>query len=95
MNSQEMKDLLDQTWNDRRLSRTERHALTAVFDELERDEDRLVVSELAFDRARAHLTNPADRDVLDWLEGVVKALSGATGTARAGCDRIRGPLQPR
>lgn len=73
MNPEDIQPLLQQTLEDRRLSRGERQALGRVFQGLDRAEQRLSVCRQSFDVARQHLADPASRDMVDWLEEIVRA----------------------
>ncbi|RMH44667.1 MAG: endonuclease [Deltaproteobacteria bacterium] len=69
----ELDDILRQTLDDRRLSRTERRALAEVFADYDLDDDaRGFVRSRVFALAREHLRAAGARAVLDWAEDVVK-----------------------
>ena len=68
---------LAQTLEDHRLSKGERRALTEVLKDLGGDEDALrYVRNRAFDMAKTELPTRAGAMVLEWLEGVVRAVDG-------------------
>ena len=79
-----MQDLitqaLQQTLDDRRLSRGERRSLASVIEEANfTDQQRGVVRSAVFDLARQAMTNElAPVLVLDWLEDVLKVLEPPT-----------------
>jgi phosphatidylserine/phosphatidylglycerophosphate/cardiolipin synthase-like enzyme len=82
MTPAELDRILDQTLADRSLSRGERKALREVIEGLEPTEaDRAALGARAFARARAAIDDPRAREVLDWLEEVVKVVrpAGAEG----------------
>lgn len=72
MNADDIHPLLQKTLEDRRLSRNERQALAQVFQGLERAEQRLGVCRQSFAVAREQLADPASRELLDWLEEIVR-----------------------
>ena len=70
---EDVDDILRQTLDDRRLSRSERRALADVFADYELGpSDRAFVRNRAFALAEEMLSSKADRDVLGWLEDIVK-----------------------
>lgn len=73
MNSDEMRQVLKRTLEDRRLSRNERQALTEVFQGLEHSEQRLNLCRQSFALAREQVTDPESHQLLGWLEEVVRA----------------------
>jgi phosphatidylserine/phosphatidylglycerophosphate/cardiolipin synthase-like enzyme len=75
MQTDEMRDLLLRTLDDRRLSRNERQALADVFRRLERDEQKARLCGEAFTLAREQASDPSARALIDWLEEVVRASS--------------------
>ena len=75
MKPDEIDRILSSTLEDGRLSRSEKQALSRVFDDLELDHDsRLFWRHRAFALARDAVDKLEDKRVLEWLEGVVKAL---------------------
>lgn len=67
--------ILSQTLDDRRLSRAERRALGEVISaERLGDAERTVLRSRAFALAREAVDGPKSREVVDWLEEVVKTL---------------------
>jgi mitochondrial cardiolipin hydrolase len=74
MDAREIEEILSRTLDDRRLSRSEGQALDQVFRDLARDEDRVAVGRRAFELARAALEDPRDKEVLGWLEDLLKVL---------------------
>ena len=73
MNPDDIDPLLRRTLEDRRLSRNERQALAEVLQGLDRAEQRLSVCRQSFALAREHLADPASRELVDWLEEIVRA----------------------
>ncbi len=83
MHHRELEEIFAKTLEDRRLSRTERQALGELFADLDADpETRAGYMNRAFAAAEAAMTRQADRQVLDWLLGVVKTIHTAA-TPRA------------
>jgi phosphatidylserine/phosphatidylglycerophosphate/cardiolipin synthase-like enzyme len=71
----ELDDMLMQTLDDRRLSRSERRALREVFADYDLDEDgRAFVRRRVFAMAREAITGREAHAVLDWAEDVIKLL---------------------
>jgi len=67
--------MLQQTLEDRRLSRTEKRALTEVFADYDLNkEERAFVRNRVFDLARECIRNREAEQVLHWAEDVVKVL---------------------
>jgi phosphatidylserine/phosphatidylglycerophosphate/cardiolipin synthase-like enzyme len=105
MTPQEFRQALASTLEDRRLSRTERRALSSLLADPPATEAlRPQYRGLAFDVARSSLSAGADRDVIDWLEEVVRLLLPALGPAQTRVEacfspgdacphRLRGLLQ--
>ncbi len=76
MKPQQIREILKQTLDDRRLSRAERTALDHVLDHVE-PTDRVLAHyrSMAFDLAREAVSNPNAKEVIAWLEDVVKLLA--------------------
>lgn len=75
MKPHDIDDVLASTLEDRRLSRSEKQALSQVFEDLELDDDRRVFwRHRAFALARESVERSEDKRVLEWLESVIKAL---------------------
>ena len=93
MTSDEFRLALVRTIEDRRLSRTERRALSSVLADLPATESlRQPYRGLAFDVAREALVgNAQDGDVIDWLEDVVKLLSPAGAPQEARIEACFSP----
>jgi phosphatidylserine/phosphatidylglycerophosphate/cardiolipin synthase-like enzyme len=71
----QLSDILRQTFEDFRLTRSERRALREVFAEADVDRaDHMEIRRCAFEIARESLTNGNSRAALDWLHDVVKTL---------------------
>lgn len=75
MDSHSFDRILEETLDDLRLSRSERKALLATIDEqATNDHDLEVIRARAFDLARRRFAHESDRQVVGWLEDVVKAI---------------------
>lgn len=75
MTPDEMDSMLEETLEDRRLSRAEKRALGEVVRAVAVDpHQRALLQHRAFAVARQAINWYADRQVLDWLEDVVKVL---------------------
>ncbi len=75
MDQKKLQSMFESTLADRRLSRSERQALKAVLDEASPGpEERLAYLGRAFDAARGAMADGRDREVLEWLEDLVKTL---------------------
>ena len=78
MDSHTFERILEQTLEDHRLSRNERRAMLATFEKQAVDDrDLEVIRARAFDLARMRIAHQSDREVLVWLEDVVKATLAA------------------
>lgn len=74
-----LERLFRQTLDDRRLSRSERQALSEVLEDLEPSaEDRAGYLGRAFAVAAESMSRQADREVLEWLEAVAKTVATPT-----------------
>ena len=75
MNEEQIDDLLRRTIADFRVSRGEKKLLAALMKEMGHDEHRLAyLRHRAFEIARKELISPHPKQILDWLEDLVKAL---------------------
>lgn len=75
MTPDEIRNILRDTLDDRRLTRGEKRALGSVLHDLAPDDQvRDVYRSVAFDLAREALATGAAKAIVDWLEDVVKAL---------------------
>ncbi len=75
MTPEEMDVMLDEILEDRRLSRSEKRVLDSVVQSIANNpHQRALLQHRAFAVARAAITWYADRQVLDWVEDVVKVL---------------------
>ena len=83
MRPQQIRNMLEQTLDDFRLSRGERSALKQILGHIQPTEQELATyRSMAFELAH-EASEPADRGMLlDWLEGVVKVLSQPGGDER-------------
>lgn len=94
MDFDELQDRLPQTFEDGRLSRTERRALKAVFRDLDLSVDqRLLLANRAFDIARQAPASLPDGQALDWLEGIVKLLLSRGSSSGHRREAYFAPLQ--
>lgn len=76
MKPQQIRDILRQTLDDRRLSRTERTALDKILDHVEPTEQALALyRSMAFDLALEEADGPGAKAIVGWLEDVVKLLA--------------------
>ncbi|MCA9078489.1 MAG: endonuclease [Planctomycetaceae bacterium] len=82
----EITQALQQTLDDRRLSRGERRSLSSVIEEANlTDQQRGVVRSTAFDLARKEMTNELEPvPILDWLEDVLRLLQAQTLNSKPG-----------
>ena len=81
MNTQQIDRMLSETLEDLRLSRGERRALKAVLaDEAPSDQQIALIRSRAFALAKEELTKRDDRQVVEWLENVVKVLTPISET---------------
>jgi phosphatidylserine/phosphatidylglycerophosphate/cardiolipin synthase-like enzyme len=75
MNELTIEQALEQTLADYRLTRGEKRALAGVIEPFADDEHRLTLARgYAFQRVREELERQQDRELIDWLEAVVKVL---------------------
>jgi len=75
MKRTELEQIFRQTLEDRRLSRGERQALSAIFAELKAEPgDRREYLYPAFHVASEAMVDPRDRQVLEWLEALVRTI---------------------
>ena len=75
LSNAEIDDILRQTLEDRRLSRTEKRALKEVFAELDLDDDsRAYLRHRVFTLSREVLRHPDAQKTLEWAEEVVKVV---------------------
>jgi phosphatidylserine/phosphatidylglycerophosphate/cardiolipin synthase-like enzyme len=75
MKPQQIRDILKQTLDDRRLSRTERTALDKILDHIEPTDQVLALyRSMAFDLALEEADSPGAKELIRWLEDVVKLL---------------------
>jgi len=78
MQSAEIDEILLKTWDDRRLSRGEKKVLTAILAEHREDPELLTYfRHRVFEIARRQLPDSKGREVVDWIEEVIKALAQA------------------
>ena len=84
MDPAELQRHFAETLEDRRLSRGERQALKAVLEDLDPSTSaRLELVRRAFDTLREALSSSSDRELLDWLERLMKLLWPRDVTAPA------------
>jgi phosphatidylserine/phosphatidylglycerophosphate/cardiolipin synthase-like enzyme len=80
MKLDEVDEILLKTLDDQRLSRGEKKVLTALFAEhKERPQDLAYIRHRAFEVARNQLYDSRQKQVVTWLEEVVKAVAHAAG----------------
>jgi len=94
VNPQQVRTMLKQTLDDRRLTRGERSAMTRILEHVDPDQHALALyRSVAFDLARESLVDPTAIETLDWLEEVVKVLqaSDPTGGEPAVADSYFAP----
>jgi cardiolipin hydrolase len=85
MDTDALDAMLARTLDDRALSRGERRALGAVLEDLGLDErGRAIVRARAFEAARAALDDDRAREVIGWLEEVIRLSLGGQGPSRGG-----------
>ena len=78
MNPQQVRTMLKQTIDDRRVTRSERKAMERIFDHIDPDPHALALyRSVAFDLARESLVDPESIETICWLEEVVKMLQSA------------------
>ena len=78
MNPQQVRTMLKQTIDDRRVTRSERKAMERIFDHIDPDPHALALyRSVAFDLARESLVDPESIETIGWLEEVVKMLQSA------------------
>ncbi len=85
MQHRDLERIFQQTLDDRRLSRSERRALSEVLSGADPSaEERAGYLGRAFAAATEAMSRRADREVLDWLEAVVKTVAAPSrpGTQR-------------
>jgi len=88
VNPEQVRKMLEQTLDDRRLTRSERKAMDRIFDHIDPDAHALALyRSVAFDLARQSIVDPTAIDTIEWLEEVVKFAPGDDCPAR-----IRGLL---
>ncbi|MDP7275657.1 MAG: phospholipase D-like domain-containing protein [Planctomycetaceae bacterium] len=78
MNPQQIRQMLVQTLDDRKLTRSERKAMDRILDHLDPDPHALALyRSVAFDLARETLVDPHSVELLEWLEDVVRLLESS------------------
>lgn len=83
MKPDEIDKILSETLEDRRLTRTEKRALGQVFEDIDLEQDgRAFWRHRAFAIARNEIRHPDAKEVLDWLEAVIKVLQPRTDEPR-------------
>lgn len=80
----DLDEMLQQTFDDRRLSRSEKRALASVWADFDLGpEDRAYIRHRAFLLAIDSVDSSADRSVLKWLEDVVKVVHSDRAVAHS------------
>ena len=78
MNPQQVRKMLEQTLDDRRLTRSERSAMDRIFDHIDPDPHQLALfRSVAFDLARDSIVDPDSIETIGWLEEVIKMVQAA------------------
>ncbi len=73
----EIDDILRQTLDDGRVSRAERRALNEMFADLNLDRDaKALIRSRVFALAQEQMRTDTSRNILEWVEGVIKVLFG-------------------
>jgi phosphatidylserine/phosphatidylglycerophosphate/cardiolipin synthase-like enzyme len=81
MSPQEMEKMLRQTLADRKLSASEKNALTQVLSEPKVDAQQIAVfRNIAFRLVREQINENPTRELIDWLEDLVKLLHPIKGS---------------
>ena len=80
MNPEQVRTMLEQTLDDRRVTRSERKAMDRIFDHIDPDAHALALyRSVAFDLARQSIVDPTAIETIGWLEEGVKMLQWASG----------------
>lgn len=96
MTPQEMEKMLRATIADRKLSAGERGALGGVLNDSRATEQQLAVYRAkAFELAREEIDDPRSREVLGWLEDVVKVMYPIKATATAAVGASEALFAPK
>lgn len=75
MQREQLEDVLRQTLDDKRLSRTEKRALKEVFADLDLDDEgRTYLRHRVFALSRELIRHPEAQKVLEWAEEVIKVI---------------------
>jgi cardiolipin hydrolase len=78
VNPDQVRTMLEQTLDDRRLSRGERKAMERILDHIDPNAHSLALfRSVAFDLARESIVDPTAIETIGWLEGVVRMLQSA------------------
>ncbi|MEN8162778.1 MAG: phospholipase D-like domain-containing protein [Acidobacteriota bacterium] len=93
MDLNQIDTVLARTLDDMKLSRAERKALDQLFEDGGKERELEVIRSRAFVVARECLKGAKNRDVVEWLEGVVKAVEAARKPDRES-DRIEAWFSP-
>lgn len=84
MNPQQVRQMLAQTLEDRKLSRGERKAVDRILEHLDPDpHQQALYRSVAFDLTRESLADPQSIETLEWLEDVIKLLAATGGGQKA------------
>jgi len=85
MKPEQIEEMLRKTLDDYRFSRSERAAMDQIFRQLQPTGQSLnLYRSMAFDLARKTLAGPQSREVVEWLEDVVRLLQKFTPTTGGG-----------
>ena len=91
MNQLDIEQVLKQTLTDFRISRSEKKALKNQLEDWERRGQLPYVRNCAFEIAKAELIDPDSKDVIGWLEDVVKILTPSNQAAQAESTALFSP----
>jgi len=79
---------LNATFDDFKLSQSEKDALSGVVADFRGDEDKIrFIRNRAFDLARDHIKGTEDKAAIDWLEGVIRLLDKERYAIRPGTSK--------
>ena len=95
MNQQEIDNILEQTFADRHVSRGEKQAMVQLFADLEgKPADRAFVRNRIFYIAKNAMDGYGNKEVLDWVEGVMRALDKHLISEQTGGDISHSRFSP-
>lgn len=94
MSPDEIHELLQRTFDDRRLSRSERQALSEVLATSARGENRAEVLKHAFAIARDALNSVGDPRVFEWLEEVARGVCATAAASTPASSHVEAHFSP-